>query len=110
MKGTQSSLAVIVLILFVQLVEVSSAALAESCETDTSKQSWNRMEVLPGTGWDNLRNIDMSLVFEYDYSNCQSSNDRKFLLPDGCFAVPVQQSDVEKHFQSLLSTGITTPA
>jgi len=93
MKETPSYLMLNILVVLVQLVEVSSNALAESCEA--SEQSWNRMEVLPGIGWDNLRNMDMGLVFEYDYSNCQLTNDRKYLLPDGCFAVPIQQSDVE---------------
>jgi len=53
------------------------------------------MEVLPGVGWDNLRNMDMNLVFEYDYTNCQLTNDKKFILPDGYFAIPIQQTDVE---------------
>ena len=68
---------------------------AESCEAQVENQSWNRMEVLPGTGWDNLRNMDMGLVFEYSYTQCQLTNDRKFLLPDGYFAIPLQKSDVE---------------
>ena len=55
------------------------------------------MEVLPGTGWGNLRNMDMGLVFEYDYTQCQLTTDRKFLLPDGFFAIPVQESDVETY-------------
>ena len=53
------------------------------------------MEVLPGIGWDNLHNKDMDLVFECKYTQCRLTNDRKFLLPDGVFAIPVQQSDVE---------------
>ena len=68
---------------------------AESCEAQVTNPSWNRMEVLPGTGWDNLRNMDKGLLFEYDYTQCQLTNDRKFLLPDGYFAIPVQESNVE---------------
>ena len=37
----------------------------------------------------------MGLVFDYDYTQCQLTTDRKFLLPDGFFAIPVQESDVE---------------
>ena len=70
---------------------------AESCEAQVANPSWNRMEVLPGTGWDNLRNMDMGLVFEYNYTQCQLTTDRKFLLPDGFFAIPVQESDVETY-------------
>ena len=68
-----------------------AAVQAESCEAQVTNPSWNRMEVLPGTGWDNLRNMDMGLIFEYDYTQCQLTTDRKFLLPDGFFAIPVQQ-------------------
>ena len=70
---------------------------AESCEAQVTNPTWNRMEVLPGTGWDNLRNMDMGLVFEYNYTQCQLTTDRKFLLPDGFFAIPVQDSDVETY-------------
>ena len=42
----------------------------------------NRMTVLPGIGFDNLRNIDMGQVFLYNYSTCTVSNDEKYLLPD----------------------------
>ena len=70
---------------------------AESCEAQIANPPWNRMEALPGTGWDNLRNMDMNLVFEYDYTQCQLTTDRKFLLPDGFFAIPVQESDVETY-------------
>ena len=42
------------------------------------------MEVLlPGIGWDNLHNVEMGELFEYDYSTCQLN---KFLIPDGFFA------------------------
>ena len=96
-----------------------AAAQAESCEAQATNPTWNRMEVLPGTGWDNLRNLDMGLVFEYDYTQCQLTTDRKFLLPDGYFAIPMQQSDVETfselidHWQnhtSVTSTSINAGA
>ena len=85
-----------------------TAGTAETCEAQVTNPSWSRMEVLPGTGWDNLRNMDMGLVFEYDYTQCQLTNDRKFLLPDGFFVIPVQESDVET-FSALLITGKITP-
>ena len=88
-------LLLIVVVVWCVLVYVALASKPELCEADSNGQSWNRMEVLPGTGWDNLRNMDMGLVFEYDYTNCQLTNDRKFLLPDGYFAIPIQQSEVE---------------
>ena len=34
-----------------------------------------RMEVLPGLGFDNLRNLDMGQVQFYNYSTCKISKD-----------------------------------
>ena len=86
------------LLLLTAVLHCSSAQTvgsAKSCEAPSASPSWNRMEVLPGNGWDNLRNMDMGLVFDYNYTQCQLTNDRKFLLPDGFFAILVQSSDVE---------------
>ncbi len=54
-----------------------------------------RMEVLPGGGFDNLRNLDMGLVHANNYSFCQMSPDGKYLLPDDVFLVPLQQSKLD---------------
>ena len=59
-----------------------------------SKLQLNRMTVLPGIGFDNLRNIDMGQVFFYNYSTCSVSNDEKYLLPDSVFLLPILQSKV----------------
>ena len=69
----------------------------EHCKNEekNADPSWKVMQVLPGIGWDNLRNIDMGLVFDYDYTQCQLTADGKFLLPDGFFATPLQESTVE---------------
>lgn len=56
-----------------------------------------RMEVLPGVGFDNLRNIDMSQVVQYNYSQCKTTNDGKYLLPDDIFVVPIQRSRLETY-------------
>ena len=53
-----------------------------------------QMEVLPGVGFDNLRNLDMGQVHVYNFSNCQVSKDGKFLLPDSIFLLPVQESKI----------------
>ena len=91
--------AVTLVLLQIAVVHFGSAQAtvrAESCEAQVTNPPWNRMEVLPGTGWDNLRNMDMGLVFEYNYTQYQLTNDRKYLLPDGFFAIPVQESNIEK--------------
>ena len=38
------------------------------------------MEVLPGIGFDNLRNLDMGQVHTFNFCDCQVSKDGKFLL------------------------------
>jgi len=53
------------------------------------------MEVLPGGGFDNLRNLDMGQVFFYNYSTCKVSSDGRYLLPDSVFLIPEQQSRVD---------------
>lgn len=58
-------------------------------------QPLHRMEVLPGLGFDNLRNLDMGQVHFYNYSTCRISADGKYLLPDNIFLIPVQQSEVD---------------
>ena len=54
-----------------------------------------RMEVLPGGGFDNLRNLDMGQVFFYNYSTCKVSSDGRYILPDSIFLIPEQQSKVD---------------
>ncbi|EDO37879.1 predicted protein, partial [Nematostella vectensis] len=51
-------------------------------------------EVLPGGGWDNLRNLHMGAVSAMNYSLCRSSDDGKFLVPDNVFLYPVKKSKV----------------
>ncbi|MBN3273789.1 MPEG1 protein, partial [Polyodon spathula] len=53
------------------------------------------LEVLPGGGWDNLRNVDMGRVMNLNYSQCQTTEDGFYLIPDEVFAVPQKQSKVE---------------
>ena len=54
-----------------------------------------RFEVLPGGGWDNLRNLHMGAVSVMNYSKCKTSDDGKYLIPDNVFLYPVKKSKVE---------------
>ena len=54
-----------------------------------------RMSVLPGLGFDNLRNLDMGQILDFNYSTCQVSGDGLFLLPDNVYLIPIQQSKVD---------------
>ena len=53
-----------------------------------------RMEVLPGTGWDNLRNLNMGMVTWKNYSQCLTSDDGKYLIPDDTYVVALKESNV----------------
>ena len=55
----------------------------------------NGPQVLPGGGFDNLRNLDMGLVHAHNYSLCQMSPDGKYLLPDNVFLIALQQSKLD---------------
>ena len=69
-----------------------------------------RFEVLPGGGWDNLRNLHMGVVSVMNYSKCKTSDDGKYLIPDNVFLYPVKESKVDTfaelydHWNNYLST------
>ena len=52
----------------------------------------NIMQVLPGIGWDNLRNLELGYVMELNYSRCRTTDDRRYLVPDNVYAIPIQHS------------------
>ncbi|XP_071078741.1 macrophage-expressed gene 1 protein-like [Haliotis cracherodii] len=56
-----------------------------------------RFEVLPGIGWDNLRNEDGVSVVVYNYSLCQTTLDGRFLLPDCIETLPRKTSKVNTY-------------
>ena len=67
-------------------------------------------QVVPGIGWDNLRNIETGLITKFTYAKCQYTYDRKYLIPDNTFAVPQKASIIEQnaeiidHWDSYVST------
>lgn len=67
------------------------------CLEVAKKNGYNvlRFEVLPGFGWDNLRNKDQGQVISYNFSLCRTTDDGRFLLPDSVSAVPIKASTVE---------------
>ena len=54
----------------------------------------HRAEVLPGGGWDNLRNVHMGAVSVMNYSKCKTSDDGKYLIPDDVILYPIKESKV----------------
>ncbi|KAI4895129.1 hypothetical protein NFI96_030607 [Prochilodus magdalenae] len=61
------------------------------------------LEVLPGGGWDNLRNTDMGRVMNMSYSQCQTSEDGVYLIPDEVFVIPQKVSGVEMNSEIISS-------
>lgn len=61
-----------------------------------SKFDMKRFEVLPGIGWDNLRNLEAGQVVIYNYTQCKVTDDGNFLIPDNVFTVPIKASRVER--------------
>eukprot|EP00105_Crassostrea_gigas_P043025 XP_019927173.1 PREDICTED: macrophage-expressed gene 1 protein-like [Crassostrea gigas] len=51
-------------------------------------------EVLPGFGWDNLVNENRGVVVNFNYSKCKTTEDRRYLLPDGVVTIPVKTSQM----------------
>ncbi|KAK9959333.1 hypothetical protein ABG768_009463 [Culter alburnus] len=61
------------------------------------------LEVLPGGGWDNLRNIDMGRVMNLSYSQCQTTENGVYLIPDEVFVIPQKVSGVETNSEIIMS-------
>ncbi|XP_067406848.1 macrophage-expressed gene 1 protein-like [Emydura macquarii macquarii] len=55
------------------------------------------LEVLPGGGWDNLRNVEVGRVMSLNYTQCRTTEDGEYLLPDEVEVVPLRESQVEVH-------------
>lgn len=74
----------------------------------------NRLEVLPGGGWDNLRNVDMGRITYSNYSQCKITEDGRYILPDNTFVIPLKESRVSTfaslydHWTNFSSTTSTT--
>ncbi|XP_064019529.1 macrophage-expressed gene 1 protein [Pogoniulus pusillus] len=73
------------------------------------------LEVLPGGGWDNLRNLDMGRVISLSYSLCKTTEDGSYIIPDEIFTIPRKQSNLDtnselieswKDYQSITSASI----
>ncbi|KAI4884959.1 hypothetical protein NFI96_030516, partial [Prochilodus magdalenae] len=61
------------------------------------------LEVLPGGGWDNLRNLDMGRVMNISYFQCQTTEDGVYLIPDEVFVIPQKVSRVEMNSEIISS-------
>ncbi|KAH9492027.1 Macrophage-expressed protein 1 protein [Bulinus truncatus] len=53
--------------------------------------------VIPGVGWDNLRNLEGGLVVSYNFSKCKVTDDGQFIIPDNVFSIPIKSSRIERY-------------
>ena len=71
---TKVMLACVCILFFVALISLSEGA---SCSGPAAI-----LEITPGAGWDNLRNLDRRQVFAQNYTQCTLTEDGMFLIPD----------------------------
>ncbi|CAM9496627.1 unnamed protein product [Bubo scandiacus] len=95
-----------------QSQELYSSAGFSECKQALKLPS---LEVLPGGGWDNLRNLDMGRVINLGYSLCKTTEDGSYIIPDEIFTIPRKQSNLDfnseiieswKDYQSITSASI----
>ncbi|XP_055995124.1 macrophage-expressed gene 1 protein [Sorex fumeus] len=61
------------------------------------------LEVLPGGGWDNLRNVEVGRVMNLTYTNCRTTEDGQYIIPDEIFTIPQKQSNLDMNSEILES-------
>ncbi|NXE06478.1 MPEG1 protein, partial [Lophotis ruficrista] len=95
-----------------QFQELASSAGFPECQKALKLPS---LEVLPGGGWDNLRNLDMGRVINLGYLLCKTTEDGSYIIPDEIFTIPRKQSNLDinseiieswKDYQSITSASI----
>ncbi|XP_040010065.1 macrophage expressed 1, tandem duplicate 1 [Xiphias gladius] len=72
------------------------------CRASTNL-SITALEVLPGGGWDNLRNMDMGRVMNISYLQCQTTEDGVYLIPDEVYVIPHKETGVETNSEIINS-------
>lgn len=65
---------------------------AQGC---SQAQNMSVLGALPGGGWDNLRNVELGPVLWHNYSQCRTTHDGEYLIPDHVYVVPRRESVVE---------------
>uniref|UniRef100_A0A8C3RVN8 MACPF domain-containing protein n=1 Tax=Chelydra serpentina TaxID=8475 RepID=A0A8C3RVN8_CHESE len=77
------------------LSRAGAGALEPSFQACKRALNVSVLEVLPGGGWDNLRNVEVGRVMSLNYSQCRTTEDGEYLLPDEVEVVPLRESRVE---------------
>uniref|UniRef100_A0A3P8WN78 Macrophage-expressed gene 1 protein n=1 Tax=Cynoglossus semilaevis TaxID=244447 RepID=A0A3P8WN78_CYNSE len=77
-----------------RLINWSLSTETIQCRAATNL-SLTALEVLPGGGWDNLRNMDMGQVMNMSYFQCRTTENSVYLIPDEVFVIPHKVTGVE---------------
>lgn len=83
--------------LFALIVPNFCQTIPGECQNNDS--TVYRYEVLPGSGWDNLRNENRGRVVQFTYSTCRTTEDGVFLVPDNVNVIPIRSSNVDRYSQ-----------
>ncbi|XP_062273664.1 macrophage expressed 1, tandem duplicate 1 [Scomber scombrus] len=94
MKGAVTLLAFFLLHVGLSVPVSRPTNWLRQCRASTNL-SITALEVLPGGGWDNLRNMDMGRVMNLSYLQCQTTEDGLYLIPDEVFVIPYKETGVE---------------
>ena len=71
------------------------------CYTTGSKDLL-RLEVIPGGGWDNIQNKEAGNVMRLNYSKCITTDDGRYLVPDGIYTIPKKSSKVDTYAELIM--------
>ncbi|ESP05121.1 hypothetical protein LOTGIDRAFT_227813 [Lottia gigantea] len=85
----------VIFIVFLLTITDCQASSATDCLKNYGRNI-SHFAVLPGFGWDNLRNVEVSRVVEFNYSECQLTNDGLYFLPNGIDTIPLKQSTLDQ--------------
>lgn len=125
MKSLISVRKIFVFVLLIQLKQIHSEehvndyAVGDPRRCFVGDNKILRFEVIPGGGWDNLRNKGTGMIMQLNYSSCRTTDDGRFLIPDGVYTIPLKSSKVETYaelithwdnFTSTLSRSINVHA
>ncbi|XP_061197783.1 macrophage-expressed gene 1 protein-like [Saccostrea echinata] len=76
-------------------IVIPSRCLPSAFHCRISNSDILTLEVLPGGGWDNLKNEDRARIVFYNYTDCKVTEDGRYLIPENIFVVPSKASQVK---------------
>uniref|UniRef100_T1IZM4 MACPF domain-containing protein n=1 Tax=Strigamia maritima TaxID=126957 RepID=T1IZM4_STRMM len=73
--------------------------LIANCNYQTTcPKNMQKLNALPGHGWDSIRNKNMKNVLEFTYNKCRTTEDGKYLIPDNIIAINESGQHITSEF------------